>query len=65
MDWDKTQNSEDEIFEKFKSSLHNGAVVLLHDFDFKNSNAQIKALEKIIIYGKSLGFTFVTVYLFY
>lgn len=65
MDWDKTQNSEDEIFEKFKSSLHNGVVVLLHDFDFTNSNAQIKALEKIIIYGKSLGFTFVTVYLFY
>ncbi|HSQ45310.1 MAG TPA: polysaccharide deacetylase family protein, partial [Lutibacter sp.] len=61
MDWDKTQNSEDEIFEKFKSSLHNGAVVLLHDFDFTNSNAQVKALEKIIVYGKSLGYTFVTV----
>lgn len=57
----KQENSDDEIFEKFKSSLHNGAVVLLHDFNFTNSNAQIKALEKIIVYGKSLGYTFVTV----
>ncbi|MGZ0017623.1 polysaccharide deacetylase family protein [Yeosuana sp. AK3] len=61
MDWDKTQNSEDELFEKFKNHLHNGAIVLLHDFDFGNSSAKLKALGKMITYGKSIGFDFVDV----
>lgn len=61
MDWDKAQNSEDELFEKFKNYLHNGAVVLMHDFDFGNSSAKLKALEKMISYGKSIGFDFVKI----
>ncbi|GAA4895853.1 hypothetical protein GCM10023311_20760 [Flaviramulus aquimarinus] len=61
MDWDKTQNSEDELFKKFKNHLHKGAIVLLHDFDFGNSKAKLKALEKMIIYGKSIGFNFVNI----
>ncbi|MFL1013357.1 polysaccharide deacetylase family protein [Flavisericum labens] len=61
IDWDKTQNSEDELFEKFKNYLHNGAIVLLHDFDFGNSIAKLKALDKMITYGKSIGFNFVNV----
>ena len=61
MDWDKTQNSENELFEKFKNYLHNGAIVLLHDFDFGNWSAKLKALEKMITYGKSIGFSFVSV----
>lgn len=61
MDWDKTQNSEEEMFHKFKDYLHNGAVVLLHDFDFGNSSAKLKALEQILIYGKSIGYNFVTI----
>jgi beta-galactosidase len=61
MDWDETQNTEDELFEKFKKYLHNGAIVLLHDFDFGNPDAKLKALEKMISYGKSIGFNFVDV----
>jgi peptidoglycan/xylan/chitin deacetylase (PgdA/CDA1 family) len=60
MDWDKTQNKEGEMFKKFKLNLHNGAIVLLHDFDFGNHTAKLKDLEQMIIYGKSKGYNFVT-----
>jgi peptidoglycan/xylan/chitin deacetylase (PgdA/CDA1 family) len=61
MDWDPNQNQEGEMFEKFKNHLHNGAIVLLHDFDFGNINAKIKDLEQMIIYGKTKGYNFVNV----
>jgi peptidoglycan/xylan/chitin deacetylase (PgdA/CDA1 family) len=61
MDWDPNQNQEGEMFEKFKNNLHNGAIVLLHDFDFGNINAKLKDLEQMIIYGKTKGYDFVNV----
>lgn len=61
MDWDKTQNTKDDMLQKFKTYLHNGAVVLLHDFDFGNADEKLIALEEMIRYGKSVGFKFVTV----
>jgi len=61
MDWDPSQNTEDEIFQTFKEQLHPGAIVLLHDCDFGNAKAKLKALERILIYGKSIGVDFVTI----
>ncbi|WP_345276906.1 polysaccharide deacetylase family protein [Litoribaculum gwangyangense] len=61
MDWDKTQNDEGQMFEKFKNHIHNGAIVLLHDFDFGNPDAKLKDLEEILIFGKSKGFEFVSI----
>ncbi len=61
MDWDPKQNTEGKMLEKFKDNLHNGAIVLLHDFDFGNAKAKLKDLEEIIKYGKSLGYQFVNV----
>ena len=61
MDWDKTQNDGVDLENKFKSYLHPGAIVLLHDYDFGKSEEMLVALEKMILYGKSQGYTFVTV----
>lgn len=61
MDWDKTQNDYKDIAGKFKLYLHKGAIVLLHDYDFGKSDQKLKALEKIIEYGKSQGYSFVTI----
>mgnify|MGYP003637872583 CR=1 FL=1 len=58
-DWDKTQNAEGQMFKKFQKNIHNGAIVLLHDFDFGNPKAKLQDLEQILKYGKSLGFSFV------
>jgi beta-galactosidase len=61
MDWDTAQNTEEALFQKFKNQLHNGAIVLLHDFDFGNPEGQLRALENMLAYGKSIGFNFVSV----
>ena len=61
MDWDASQNNEEDMFNKFKDYLHNGAIILFHDYDFGKSNEKLKAIEKIIIYGKSQGYKFVTI----
>ncbi len=61
MDWDKTQNDGIDLENKFKNYLHPGAIVLLHDFDFGKSEQMLVALEKMILYGKSQGYTFVTI----
>jgi beta-galactosidase len=61
MDWDPNQNQEGEIFKKFKKYFHNNAIVLLHDYDFGNVAAKYEDLEKVLQYGKSLGYDFVTV----
>lgn len=61
MDWDSTQNSEGQMFQKFKEELHPGAIVLMHDFDFGNLNSKLNDLEKILNYGISQGYKFVTV----
>lgn len=61
MDWDKTQNDGVDLEHKFKSYLHPGAIVLLHDYDFGKSEEMLLALEHMILYGKSQGYTFVTV----
>ncbi len=61
MDWDNSQNNEDDMLNKFKSYLHEGAIVLLHDYDFGKSDEKLNAIEKMIIYGKSQGYTFVTI----
>lgn len=61
MDWDKTQNDSDAIVYKFKDYLHPGAIVLMHDQDFGKSEQMLVALEKMILYGKSQGYTFVTI----
>lgn len=61
MDWDKTQNDGDSMLNKFKDYLHPGAIVLMHDYDFGKSEEMLIALEKMILYGKSQGYTFVTV----
>ena len=61
MDWDSKQNQEGKMFEKFKKNIHNGAIVLLHDFDFGNPTAKLKDLEKMLNYGTSLGFKFVNI----
>ncbi|KAB1153708.1 polysaccharide deacetylase family protein [Flavobacterium luteum] len=61
MDWDKTQNDGIDLENKFTSYLHPGAIVLMHDYDFGKSEQMLVALEKMIIYGKSQGYRFVTV----
>ena len=61
MDWDKTQNDGNSLLNKFKTYLHPGAVVLLHDYDFGKSEEMLVALEEMIKYGKSNGYTFVTI----
>jgi peptidoglycan/xylan/chitin deacetylase (PgdA/CDA1 family) len=60
MDWDPSQNSDQDIFEKFKRYLHKGAIVLMHDYDFGEPNDKLKAIEKILIYGKSKNYVFTT-----
>lgn len=61
MDWDKTQNDGIDLENKFKNYLHPGAIVLMHDQDFGKSNEMLLALEKMILFGKSQGYTFVTI----
>ncbi len=61
MDWDPTQNNGIDLENKFKNYLHPGAIVLLHDYDFGKSEEMLIALEKMILYGKSKGYTFVTI----
>lgn len=61
MDWDTTQNREGEMFEKFQTNIHNGAIVLLHDFDFGNVEAKLKDLEEMLKYGTSQGYSFVSI----
>lgn len=61
MDWDATQNDGDSLVNKFKTYLHPGAIVLLHDYDFGKSEEMLVALEEMIKYGKSHGYTFVTI----
>ena len=61
MDWDPNQNQEGKMFSKFKKYFHNNAIVLLHDYDFGNLAAKYKDLEKVLQYGTSLGYNFVTV----
>lgn len=61
MDWDPTQNNGIDLENKFKNYLHPGAVVLMHDQDFGKAVEMLVALEKMILYGKSQGYTFVTI----
>jgi len=61
MDWDKTQNNGIDLENKFASYLHPGAIVLMHDQDFGKAEEMLVALEKMILYGKSQGYTFVTI----
>lgn len=61
MDWDKTQNDGIDLENKFKNYLHPGAIVLMHDYDFGKSEQMLIALEKMILYGKSQGYKFVTI----
>jgi peptidoglycan/xylan/chitin deacetylase (PgdA/CDA1 family) len=61
MDWDKTQNDGVDLENKFKNYLHPGAIVLMHDQDFGKSEQMLVALEKMILYGKSKGYKFVTI----
>jgi peptidoglycan/xylan/chitin deacetylase (PgdA/CDA1 family) len=60
-DWDPKENKEGQLFEKFKNYIHNGAVVLMHDFDYSNLDAKLKDLEKMLQYGIKNGYKFVTV----
>jgi peptidoglycan-N-acetylglucosamine deacetylase len=60
-DWVASEKSAEKLFEKFKNQIHNGAIVLLHDFDDDYSKDKLKAIEQILIYGKTNGFSFVTV----
>jgi peptidoglycan/xylan/chitin deacetylase (PgdA/CDA1 family) len=61
MDWDKTQNDGIDLENKFKAYLHPGAIVLMHDQDFGKSEQMLVALDNMILYGKSQGYTFVTI----
>ncbi len=61
MDWDKTQNDGIDLENKFKNYLHPGAIVLMHDYDFGKSEEMLVALDKMILYGKSQGYKFVTI----
>lgn len=61
MDWDKTQNNGIDLENKFAAYLHPGAIVLMHDQDFGKSEQMLVALDKMILYGKSQGYTFVTI----
>ena len=60
-DWDTTKNDTQTLFETFKNNLHNGAIVLLHDVAYGNESDLLMALEKMLLYGESLGYEFVTV----
>lgn len=60
-DWVKSEKTEEKIFDKFKNQIHNGAIILLHDFDDDYSQDKLKAIERILIYGKSKGYQFVTI----
>ena len=59
-DWDPNENKDNQMFQKFKDNLHPGAIVLLHDADFGNVESKFKDVEKILKYGKSRGYQFVT-----
>lgn len=59
-DWDPNENKDNQMFQKFKDNLHPGAIVLLHDADFGNVESKYKDVEKILKYGKSRGYQFVT-----
>lgn len=62
LDWDVSSNSGIDIFQRFKSGLHPGAIVLLHDVDFNDSlTEKLHGIEKIIQHGKTEGYEFVTV----
>lgn len=61
MDWDPKQNSDNFMFQKFKEQLHPGAIVLMHDYDYGNLDSKLKDLEKILKFGKSKGYKFVTI----
>jgi peptidoglycan-N-acetylglucosamine deacetylase len=61
MDWDVTQNNGIDLENRFKNHLHPGAIVLMHDQDFGKSDEMLAALEKMILYGKSQGYKFVTI----
>jgi peptidoglycan-N-acetylglucosamine deacetylase len=61
MDWDKTQNDGIDLENKFKNYLHPGAIVLMHDQDFGKAAEMLVALKKMILYGKSQGYKFVTI----
>jgi len=61
MDWDPAQNNGIDLENKFKNYLHPGAIVLMHDQDFGKAGEMLVALEKMILYGKSKGYTFVTI----
>lgn len=61
MDLDKTQNDGDSLVNKFKAYQHTGAIVLMHDYDFGKSDKMLVALAEMILYGKSQGYTFMTI----
>lgn len=61
MDWDPTQNDGNRMLKTFTTNLHPGAIVLMHDKDFGKSDQKLAALDKMILYGKSQGYTFVTI----
>lgn len=61
LDWGATQNSSQEMFNRFKDYLHNGAVILIHDVDYESTEDLLTALDKMITYGKYLGYEFVTI----
>ncbi|MGB2273451.1 MAG: polysaccharide deacetylase family protein [Flavicella sp.] len=60
-DWDTAKNHTQTLFETFKNNLHNGAIVLLHDVAYGKESDLLMALEKMLLYGESLGYDFVTV----
>ena len=61
MDWDESQNNGIDLENKFKDYLHPGAIVLMHDYDFGKSDEMLAALEKMIVFGKSQGYSFETI----
>jgi peptidoglycan/xylan/chitin deacetylase (PgdA/CDA1 family) len=56
-----SQNDGQSIVNKFKVYQHTGAIVLMHDYDFGKSEEMLVALAEMILYGKSQGYTFVTI----
>jgi peptidoglycan/xylan/chitin deacetylase (PgdA/CDA1 family) len=56
-----SQNDGQSIVNKFKAYQYTGAIVLMHDYDFGKSEEMQVALDKMILYGKSQGYTFVTI----
>jgi peptidoglycan/xylan/chitin deacetylase (PgdA/CDA1 family) len=62
LDWDITRNAAEEIVERFKSGLHPGAIVLLHDRGFNDDGEQMLiALNQILTHGITEGYQFVTI----